>query len=105
MIFYLATLIQRYRKIKIIFDPLQKQETVKFYRLSDATFYYCITCNTTVYIDLLNLSWIKLEMCQYDTDAPAQGHPHPRAAILQKNEVEKWVITLIIIGRFLINRT
>ena len=26
----------------------------------------------------------KLEMCQYDTDAPAQGHPHPHAGILQK---------------------
>ena len=26
----------------------------------------------------------KLEMCQYDTDAPAQGHPHPLADILQK---------------------
>ena len=25
-------------------------------------------------------------MCQHDTDAPAQGHPHPRAGILQK----KW---------------
>ena len=23
-------------------------------------------------------------MCQYDTDAPAQGHPHPHAGILQK---------------------
>ena len=22
-------------------------------------------------------------MCQYDTDAPAQGHPHPHAGILQ----------------------
>ena len=43
----------------------------------------------------------KLEMCQYDTDAPAQGHPQPHAGILQKmklkttrryiakNEVEK----------------
>ena len=32
-------------------------------------------------------------MCQYDTDAPAQGHPHQSAGILQKkkkkNEVEK----------------
>ena len=29
-------------------------------------------------------------MWQYDTDAPAQGHPHPHAGILQeKNEVEK----------------
>ena len=26
----------------------------------------------------------KLEMCQDDTDAPAQGHPHPHAGILQK---------------------
>ena len=30
----------------------------------------------------------KLEMCKYDTDAPAQGHPQPHAGILQ-NEVEK----------------
>ena len=34
-------------------------------------------------------------MCQYDTDASAQGHPHPYAGILQKNEVEKRAITLI----------
>ena len=27
-------------------------------------------------------------MCQYDTDTPAQDHPHPYASILQKNEVE-----------------
>ena len=27
-------------------------------------------------------------MCQYDTDAPAQGHPRPHVCILQKNEVE-----------------
>ena len=26
----------------------------------------------------------KLEMCQYDTDAPAQGHPHAHAGILKK---------------------
>ena len=39
-------------------------------------------------------------MCQYDTDAPAQGHPHPHTGILQKNKVEKRAITLIIIGRF-----
>ena len=38
-------------------------------------------------------------MCQYDTDAPTQGHPHPHAGILQKNEVEKRAIALIIIGR------
>ena len=40
----------------------------------------------------------KLEMCQYDTDAPAQGHPYQHAGILQK--VEKRAISLIIIGRF-----
>ena len=39
-------------------------------------------------------------MCQYDTDAPAQGHPQPHAGILQKNEVEKRAITLIIIGKY-----
>ena len=42
----------------------------------------------------------KLEMCQYDIDAPAQGHPHPHAGILQKMKLKKRVITLIIIGRF-----
>ena len=31
----------------------------------------------------------KLEMCQYDTDAPAQGHPHPHAGILQKLKLKK----------------
>ena len=39
-------------------------------------------------------------MCQYDIDAPAQGHPHPHAGILQENEVVKRAISLIIIGRF-----
>ena len=29
------------------------------------------------------------EMCQYDTDAPAQGHPHPHAGILQKMKLKK----------------
>ena len=38
----------------------------------------------------------KPEMCQYDTDAP----PHPHFGILQKNEVEKRAITVIIIGKF-----
>ena len=43
----------------------------------------------------------KLEKCQNNIDAPAQGHPHPHAGILQKNEVEKKrAITLMIIGRF-----
>ena len=32
---------------------------------------------------------IKLEMCQYDTDAPAQGHPQPHAGILQKMKLKK----------------
>ena len=30
----------------------------------------------------------KLEMCQYDTDAPALGHPHPHAGILQKMKLK-----------------
>ena len=34
-------------------------------------------------------SIIKLEMCQYDTDAPAQGHPQPHAGILQKIKLKK----------------
>ena len=28
-------------------------------------------------------------MCQYDTDAPAQGHPYPHADILQKKKKKK----------------
>ena len=31
----------------------------------------------------------KLEMCQYDTGAPAQGHSHPCADILQKMKIKK----------------
>ena len=31
----------------------------------------------------------KLEMCQYDTDVPAQGHNHPHAGILQKMKLKK----------------
>ena len=31
----------------------------------------------------------KLEMCQYDTDAPAQCHPYPHAGIFLKYEVVK----------------
>ena len=31
----------------------------------------------------------KLEMCQYDTDAIAQGHPHPHTGILQKMKLKK----------------
>ena len=28
-------------------------------------------------------------MCQYDTDAPAQGHSQPHAGILQKLKLKK----------------
>ena len=28
-------------------------------------------------------------MCQYNTDAPAQGHPQPYANILQKMKLKK----------------
>ena len=31
----------------------------------------------------------KLEMCQYDTDAPAQGHLQPHAGILQTMKLKK----------------
>ena len=37
----------------------------------------------------MNHLQIKLEMCQYDTDAPAQGHPQPHAGILQKMKLKK----------------
>ena len=33
--------------------------------------------------------WTELEMCQYDTDALTQGHPHPHASILQKKKLKK----------------
>ena len=36
-----------------------------------------------------HLYMVKLEMCQYDTEAPAQGHPHPHAGILQKMKLKK----------------
>ena len=39
-------------------------------------------------------------MCQYDTDVPTTGHPHPHEGILQKMKLKKRAITLIIIGRF-----
>ena len=42
----------------------------------------------------------ELEMCLYDTDAPAKGHLTHTQAFCKKNEVEKRDITLIIIGRF-----
>ena len=31
----------------------------------------------------------KLEMCQDDTDALAQGHPHPHAGILQEIKLKQ----------------
>ena len=31
----------------------------------------------------------QLEMCQYDSDAPAQGHPQPHVGILQKMKLKK----------------
>ena len=38
----------------------------------------------------ISTSWIrKLEMCQYDTDAPAQGPSSPAHRHFAKNEVEK----------------
>ena len=54
----MPTLIQRYDKEKkIIFNPVKKnRDSLKFYRLSDATVYDCIN---TIYINLLNLSGIK----------------------------------------------
>ena len=42
----------------------------------------------------------KLQMCQYDTDAPTQWPSSPASRHFAKTEVEKRVITLIIIGRF-----
>ena len=36
-----------------------------------------------------NLHRKNIEMCQYDTDTPAQGHPCPHAGILQKMKLEK----------------
>ena len=39
--------------------------------------------------DLAGKTKTKLEMCQYDTDAPAQGHPQPHAGSLQKMKLKK----------------
>ena len=36
-----------------------------------------------------NLKLEKLEMCQYDTDAPTQGHPQSHAGILKKMNLKK----------------
>ena len=35
---------------------------------------------------------LKLEMCQYDTDAPAQGPSSPENKHFAKNEIEKRAI-------------
>ena len=37
----------------------------------------------------LDIDRFKLEICQYDTYAPAQGHPQPHAGILQKMKLKK----------------
>ena len=47
----------------------------------------------------------KLEMCQYDTDAPRPGPSSPTRRHFAKNEVEKRAITLIILADFTLNRT
>ena len=36
-----------------------------------------------------NICFLELEMCQYDTDAPTQGHPQPQTGILQKMKLKK----------------
>ena len=38
---------------------------------------------------LLNQTIAKLEMCQYDKDAPAQKHPNPHSGILQNIKLKK----------------
>ena len=43
---------------------------------------------------------LKLDMCQFDTDAPAQGPSSPEKEHFAKNEIEKRAITPIIIARF-----
>ena len=49
--FLLPTWIQRYDKNHFIFDPVQKGETLKFYRLSGAKFYdYINTIQSTLVI-------------------------------------------------------
>ena len=40
-------------------------------------------------LSLLKKTTNKLEMCQYNTDASAQDHPHPPAGILQKIKLKK----------------
>ena len=42
----------------------------------------------------------KTRNLQYDTDAPAQGHPHPHAGIFKKNEVEKRAVDIFVYGFF-----
>ena len=42
-----------------------------------------------VYLYTINQNFMKLEMCQDDTDAHIQGHPHPHAGILQKIAIRR----------------
>ena len=37
-------------------------------------------------------------MCQYDTDAPAQGHPHPHADIFLSKDIT-WKPNVLRMGR------
>ena len=76
MIFYriselmLPTLIQRYDKNHFIFDPVQKRETNWNFTGSQMSHFMIVLI---LYINLLNLSSIKLEMCQHYKDATAVG--------------------------------
>ena len=47
---------------------------------------YINLCTTILF---LLISRKKLDMCQYDTDAPAQGHPQLETNIVQKKKFEK----------------
>ena len=55
-----------------------------------ALFAYVIFSESLLYEILEHFLYmlIKLEMCQYDTDAPTQGHPHPHAGILKKKKMK-----------------
>ena len=66
----LPTLIQRYDKNHFIFDPVQKRETNWNFTGSQMSHFMIVLI---LYINLLNLSSIKLEMCQHYKDATAVG--------------------------------
>ena len=58
---------------------MAREKTGRHFRANDHALNFCKYCQ--------NNQW--LEMCQYDTDALAQGHPHPHAGILQKMKLKK----------------